>query len=681
MSIRFKLILGALAFLLLFIAVFVASSVVTASQKTDGLVIRIAARQGVLTEKMTKELLRYSEEPTDEHWATFQKTRDFFDTSLNALLNGGPVRPHLIDETVPDAKLPKATDGQIKEKLEGVEEIFARFRDASGKVKVEANDAASAADTVIEQTPVLIAKYDSVVSRAQKASEDELVDADGRREWAKIIQYASRQRMLAQRLTTLALEYLRGPNDERKKRIESLLDVFDTTHHALESGGTVILDPEDPTEGEMIAPANNPRVQERLADAGDRWASFRRALNALKLSAASNASALKDATSRSPALLGGIGEVVDRAQTLSEDRVRTLSLIQICALLAGVILVIVAAFMGHRIGSNMKTAVRAAQTIAEGDLTARSDVNASDETGRLLVSLNQMGEQLSELVSSVQHSGVSVGSSSSQIAESARLQESAVSELASTATEIAATSTEIAATAEELLDTMNEVGRVSESTSRGASNSKMGLEEMQRTMDQMVASTETVTDRLSAINQKTAKISTVVGTIMKIAQQTNLISLNAAIEAENAGELGLGFAVVAKEVRRLADQTTKASTGVEQMVGEMQSAVSTAVMGMDGFQDDIRTGSDAVRDVVSRLGRIIDRVELLAPRFESVREGMSAQAEGAHQIAEGVRQIVDSSEETAESVRQTNMSIEDLTRAAGELQQGVTRFKVAENGV
>ena len=227
---------------------------------------------------------------------------------------------------------------------------------------------------------------------------------------------------------------------------------------------------------------------------------------------------------------------------------------------------------------------------------------------------------------------------------------------------------------------MNAVGEVSEGTSRAAANSKRGLEDMERTMSQMVESTEAVQERLSAISDKTAKISSVVTTIMKIAQQTNLISLNAAIEAENAGELGLGFAVVAKEVRRLADQTSKASKGIEQMVQEMQSAVSTAVMGMDGFSTDIRSGSDSVQTVATRLGKIIEQVEELVPQFDSVREGMSAQAQGAGQIADGVRQIVDSSEETAQSVRQTNTAIMQLARAAEELQSGVSRFRVNGNG-
>jgi methyl-accepting chemotaxis protein len=679
MSIRLKLVLGSMVFLLLFVAVFVASTIVTGGQKTDGLVINIAARQRTLAEKMNKELIAYAGEPSDPNWNEFATTRRLFAGSLAALTQGGPVST-TFDPDGSKAHLPKATDAAVRETLGHVEDLYRQFDGAAGRVRTEARDAAAAADSLVAEVPLLIHKWNGIVDRAQVVSEDESLDSIVRSEWSTVIKYASRQRLLVQRLGTMALDYMRRPSEDAEAAIESIADVFEGTHHALLSGGAVVLDPDVPTNGIMIAKADDARIQKRLLDAGDRWERLRNALRSLMLAASSNASALRQATSQSPDILAGMTGVVDRATALSQNRVHIMRLIQISALVAGLILVGVAAFVGHRIGMNMAGAVEAAQTIAEGDLTHRTVVTAKDETGRLQATLNGMVEQLSGLVRQVLLSGVSVGSSSSQIAGNARRQESAVSQLATSATEIAATSTEIAATAEQLLETMNEVGRVSGDASLGAANSKVDLEAMQRTMCQMVESMETVTDRLSAISQKTAKISSVVGTITKIAQQTNLISLNAAIEAENAGELGLGFAVVAKEVRRLADQTTKASTGVEQMVSEMQSAVSTAVMGMDGFEADIRRGSEAVQEVVARLGCIIDQVERLAPRFEAVREGMSAQAEGAHQIAEGVRQIVESSEETAESVRQTNVSITALTHAAGELQEGVRRFKVGGNG-
>ncbi|MDJ0523397.1 MAG: methyl-accepting chemotaxis protein, partial [Planctomycetota bacterium] len=676
MSIRWKLILGALSFLLLFIAVFVATSVVTSGQKTDGLLINLAGRQRMLAEKMTKELLAYAEAPSEETWNALLNTKTIFGLTHQALSAGGPA-PSTLDPKGDTADLPTPTDDIVKNELAEVDREFQALSAASDRLEAEARSAKDEGDMVVAQVPEVLSTLEDVLRRSQKVASNEMLDTETRAEWTQIIKLVSRQSLLAQRLGTMALGYLRSPSEEAKQELEAVLEIFDSTHAGLTESGTVILDLDEPdTSGVMIAAAPNPRVQQSLAETGDEWSVFRRALRGVQTAAVARASALQGALDHSPKIVAGMNRVVARAQVLSEAKVATVQTVQIIALVLGILFVVVAALIGNGIGTGVVAAVDAAETIADGDLTHRSDARARDETGRLLASLNDMTSQLSDLVRQVQVSGLSVSTSSTQIAGNAQRQESAVSDLSSTATEMAATSTEIAATADQLLETMNAVGEVSENTSRSAANSKRGLEDMERTMAQMVESTEAVQERLAAINEKTAKISTVVTTIMKIAQQTNLISLNAAIEAENAGELGLGFAVVAKEVRRLADQTSKASKGIEKMVQEMQSAVSTAVMGMDGFSDDIRTGSDSVQQVATRLGRIIEQVEELVPQFESVREGMSAQAEGAGQIAVGVRRIVDSSEETAESVRQTNAAITQLTRAAEELQDGVSRFRV-----
>jgi len=678
-SIRWKLILGALSFLLLFIAVFVATSAVTAGQKTDGLVINLAGRQRMLAERMTKELLTYAEHPSEETWDAFTNSKIVFGATQTALAKGGPA-PTTLDPDGAKADVPAATDQAIRTQLAEVEKTFQALSAASDRLEAEARAAKDEGDMVVAQVPQVLAQLDDALRRSQQVASDDALDTDQRAEWTQIVKLVSRQSLLAQRLGTMALGYLRAPDEEGRKALENVLEVFESTQGSLTQGGTVLLDLDDPDIAVMIAAAPNARVQQSLLEVGDAWTVFRRAIRGVEAAAVARANALKGALSHSPKIVTAMRVVVDRAQTLSEGKVATIQTVQILALLLGIAFVVIAALIGNRIGTSVISAVEAAETIADGDLTHRSRSSARDETGRLLASLNEMTAQLSDLVRKVQLSGLSVGASSSQIAGNAKRQETAVRDLSTTATEMAATSTEIAATADGLLDTMNAVGEVSESTSRSAANSKRGLEDMERTMAQMVESTEAVQERLAAINEKTAKISTVVTTIMKIAQQTNLISLNAAIEAENAGELGLGFAVVAKEVRRLADQTSKASKGIAQMVQEMQSTVSTAVMGMDGFSDDIRSGSESVREVASRLGRIIEQVEELVPQFETVREGMSAQAEGAGQIALGVRRIVDASEETAESVRQTNTAIVQLTHAAEELQQGVSRFRVEGNG-
>jgi methyl-accepting chemotaxis protein WspA len=676
MTIRWKLVLGALAFLVLFVAVYVATSLVTRNQRSDGLVINLAGRQRALSEKMTKELLAYADRPGDDPWQTFEASKSLFLRTQVALLDGGTTE----DTNQQEVGLPRSDDADVRDALGVVVDLSTRFFAAADKVRVDAKTAAQAASEVVRQTPVLIARVDAATARARAAIDEEGLDADQRAQWATVLGYLTRQPLLAQRASTLALDYLRLPTEAGKKELEAILQVFDGTQAALRSGGPVLRKLEDPSDFELISAAPSARVQERLLDVDEEWLTFRRSIGALTDAAVTKAEALTEAGTLTPSMRKGMNRVVSLKQDLAERRVGRVEAVQLAALVLGVVFVIVAAFVGARIGSHLTTAVGAARTIAAGDLTHRNAIPSSDETGQLLDSLNGMTEQLAHLVRQVQASGTRVGTSSSQIASSARRQEATVSELASTATQIAATSTEIAATAEQLRETMNQVGQVAEGTARAAANSKRGLEDMQRTMAHMVQGAETVTERLAAISQRTTRIASIVGTIMKIAQQTNLISLNAAIEAENAGELGLGFAVVAKEVRRLADQTTKASADVEQMIAEMQSSVSTAVMGMDGFSEDIRGGSQAVQEVVARLGRIIDAVADVTPRFASVRDGMSAQAEGAGQIAEGVRQIVDSSEETAASVRQTNAAIAELMKAAGTLQEGVQRFKVGAAG-
>src|SRR5206468_470610 len=120
---------------------------------------------------------------------------------------------------------------------------------------------------------------------------------------------------------------------------------------------------------------------------------------------------------------------------------------------------------------------------------------------------------------------------------------------------------------------------------------------------------------LSVIREKANDINLVVTTITKVADQTNLLSVNAAIEAEKAGEYGLGFLVLAREIRRLADQTAVATLDIDRMVREMHTAVSAGVMEMDKFSEEVRRGVTGVGQIGGDLGRIITRVGSLSERF------------------------------------------------------------------
>lgn len=158
-------------------------------------------------------------------------------------------------------------------------------------------------------------------------------------------------------------------------------------------------------------------------------------------------------------------------------------------------------------------------------------------------------------------------------------------------------------------------------------------------------------------------------TITKVADQTNLLSVNAAIEAEKAGEYGLGFLVVAREIRRLADQSAVATLDIEQMVRQMQSAVSTGVMEMDKFTEQVRHGVRSVAHVNGQLGQIIEQVQELSGRIESVSEGMSSQSQGAAQISDAMTQLTDGARQTAASLREFNSATEGLREVVASLRQ------------
>ena len=349
--------------------------------------------------------------------------------------------------------------------------------------------------------------------------------------------------------------------------------------------------------------------------------------------------------------------------------------------IAGMVVLAIAALIVGRLQSRsvtapMETIVAGLERMQRGDFTGRVQMDRKDEFGSLSNGLNKLADELSVLVGRVQRSGIQVNSTATQIAGTAREQQSTVNEIAATTAEIGATSKEISATSKELVKTMNEVSTVSEETADLAGSGQNAIGKMESTMRQIMDASSSITSKLAVLNEKTANINTVVTTITKVADQTNLLSLNAAIEAEKAGEYGLGFAVVAMEIRRLADQTAVATYDIEKMVKEMQSAVAAGVMGMDKFSEEVRRGVEEVRQVGGQLAQIIHQVQTLTPRFHTVNEGMNAQATGAQQISETLTQLNEAAQLTAESLRQSNAAIEQLNEAARGLQEGVARFKL-----
>ena len=309
-----------------------------------------------------------------------------------------------------------------------------------------------------------------------------------------------------------------------------------------------------------------------------------------------------------------------------------------------------------------------------GNLSGRLNGERHDEFGIVANGFNRMTDELVGLVGHVQQSGVQVNASVTEIAATAKEQQATASEIATTTTEIGATSREISARSKQLVGTMNEVATLAEQSAALAGQGQSGLTHMEETMRRVMDAASSINAKLAVLSGKAGNISQVVTTITKVADQTNLLSLNAAIEAEKAGDYGRGFAVVATEVRRLADQTAVATYDIEQMVKEIQSAVAAGVMGMDKFSEEVRRGMQDVQELGGQLSQVIQQVQALAPRVESVNEGMQAQASGAEQITQALTQLSEAAHQTVDSLRQSGLAIDELNQVAIGLRSGVSRF-------
>lgn len=350
-----------------------------------------------------------------------------------------------------------------------------------------------------------------------------------------------------------------------------------------------------------------------------------------------------------------------------------------------ILFLLICVHLVRRICNPLSNVTGVAQEIAAGNLASASkslalldagSMSVKDEIGRLVAAFHNMVRSLSTLFGQVQLSGNQITSSSNEIASSSRQLEATVTQQAASTNQVSVTSKEISATAGQLASTMNEATAAASETAILAESGQAGVKGMEMTLQGVLKATDSISSRLAETNQNASEIGTIVTTITKVADQTNLLSLNAAIEAEKAGEYGFGFAVVAREMRRLADQTAVAVLDIEEMINRMQSSADSGAREMETFTAEMRSGVQDIGRVGEQLAGIMERVQDLMPRFEAVNEGMEVQSESAAQISETIEQLSIATQSIAESLHEFKHAADELNDAALGLQEEVSRFKL-----
>ncbi|MBA4416659.1 MAG: hypothetical protein C0392_01920 [Syntrophus sp. (in: bacteria)] len=311
------------------------------------------------------------------------------------------------------------------------------------------------------------------------------------------------------------------------------------------------------------------------------------------------------------------------------------------------------------------------------DLLIDPSKQVKNEIHQLFYAIATMTSSLNSLLAQVQKSGIQVTSSSTEIAASARELEATVAEQAASINQVTVTSKEISATAQDFAATMNSVTEMASKTAELAGTSMTDLSDINATMNALLESTRQSTDKLNTINEKMGNISQVITTITKVANQINLLSLNAAIEAEKAGEYGIGFSVVAREIRRLADQTAVAALEIEAMITETQTSVGEGMAAVELYTRQTRTSTESIASISIRLERVIEHTQGLKPQFGAVNQGMQMQSDSACQISEAMGQLNETAIQTRDSLIEFKKVTQQLNEAVRDLQNEVNRFTVS----
>jgi len=351
--------------------------------------------------------------------------------------------------------------------------------------------------------------------------------------------------------------------------------------------------------------------------------------------------------------------------------------------IAGIIIIVsLLAALSIGMSRRVQLAKETAERIASGDLA--SDITAEvaavkvqDESADLLRAMARMNGDLATIVESVRAASLRLSATSVELAANSRQQETTVNAFGASTAQIAAAIREISATGAELLRAVEHVEEGARRTATSATASRASLDGMAKTLTRLDEAAGDIGGRLRVIAEKASSITVVVETIAKVAEQTNLLSVNAAIEAEKAGEAGLGFLVVSREIRRLADQTAMASLDIERIVRQMQDAVSTGVTEMDRFAVEMRSGTASAQRVTTDLAAIIDDMDAAAVGFAEVERGMSAQGIGVTQIESAVRQVADGARQSSVSVAEFGRVADELAHATAVLQDAVARFHLS----
>ena len=328
--------------------------------------------------------------------------------------------------------------------------------------------------------------------------------------------------------------------------------------------------------------------------------------------------------------------------------------------------------------------IREAETVlnemSKGDLTVRMN---GDYQGDYLVfkeNINKLASSINEAISKVSEAVQATASAANQISSSTEEMAAGAQEQSSQAAEVAGAVEQMSKT---IIETTKNTTQATEASKRAGKVAKEGGHVVEETIEGMIKISEVVkqsAETVQALGKSSDQIGEIVQVIDDIADQTNLLALNAAIEAARAGEQGRGFAVVADEVRKLAERTTKATKEIATMIKQIQKDTNDAVESMQQGTVEVEKGKTLAEKAGSSLQEIIHGAEQVVDIVTQVAAASEEQSSAAEQISKNIESISSVTQESASGIQQIAHASEDLNRLTLNLQELVAKFKVDDHG-
>lgn len=372
---------------------------------------------------------------------------------------------------------------------------------------------------------------------------------------------------------------------------------------------------------------------------------------------------------------------------------------------AVVLAIAVGTFIGRLISVPLNKVVTNVNEIARGNLTVEAvKLDTKDEIGILAQAVNQMAANLKDLIKHVSVSAEQVASSSEELSASSEQQALATSQVATAIADVAAGTEkqsmaiddtsmaieQISAAIQQVAATSSEVAEQASNTSLAAQDGQKVIDQAIKQMNRIGHATDVTQGAVDKLAQGSRMIGEITDVISDIASQTNLLALNAAIEAARAGEQGRGFAVVAEEVRKLAEQSSKAANQIAELINENQLNINNAVTAMQTGNQDVKHGIEMVSSVGATFEQIAGSINLSVNSIQEVSASVEEMAGGSQQIVNAINQIDTISkqnlsqsqtvsaatEEQSASVEQISSSSQALAKMAQDLQLAVSKFSV-----